>query len=31
VVAFGGKLVGVVSLKELILNDPGVAVEDVMT
>jgi magnesium transporter len=31
VVAFGGKLVGVISLKELILNDPGVAVEDVMT
>jgi magnesium transporter len=31
VVAFGGKLVGVVSLKELILNDPGVGVEDVMT
>jgi magnesium transporter len=31
VVAFGGKLVGVVSLRELILCDPGVAVEDVMT
>ncbi len=31
VVAFGGKLVGVVSLRELILNDPGVAVEDIMT
>ena len=31
VVAFGGRLVGVVSLKELILADPGVAVEDVMT
>jgi magnesium transporter len=31
VVAFGGRIVGVVSLKELILNDPGVAVEDVMT
>jgi magnesium transporter len=30
VVAFGGKLVGVVSLRELILCDPGVAVEDVM-
>lgn len=31
VVAFGKKLVGVVSLRELILNDPGVAVEDIMT
>jgi magnesium transporter len=31
VVAFGGKLVGVVSLRELILHDPGVAVEDVMS
>ena len=31
VVAFGGKLVGVVSLRELILCDPGVAVEDVMS
>lgn len=31
VVAFGGRLVGVVSLRELILNDPGVAVEDIMT
>lgn len=31
VVAFGGKLVGVISLRELILCDPGVAVEDVMT
>ena len=31
VVAFGGRIVGVVSLKELILSDPGVAVEDVMT
>jgi magnesium transporter len=31
VVAFGGKLVGVVSLRELLLHDPGVAVEDVMT
>jgi magnesium transporter len=31
VVAFGGRLVGVVSLRELILADPGVAVEDVMT
>jgi magnesium transporter len=31
VVAFGARLVGVVSLKELILADPGVAVEDVMT
>jgi magnesium transporter len=30
VVAFGGKLVGVVSLRELILSDPGVAVEDMM-
>jgi magnesium transporter len=30
VVAFGGRLVGVVSLRELILADPGVAVEDVM-
>ncbi len=30
VVAFGGKLVGVVSLRELILSDPGVAVEDTM-
>ena len=30
-VAFGGKLVGVVSLRELTLCDPGVAVEDVMT
>ena len=31
VVAFGGKLVGVVSLRELILHDPGVGVDDVMT
>ena len=31
VVAFGGKLVGVVSLRELILHDPGVGVADVMT
>jgi magnesium transporter len=31
VVAFGGKLVGVVSLRELILNDPGVVVADIMT
>ncbi|HEX6240847.1 MAG TPA: magnesium transporter [Polyangiales bacterium] len=31
VVAFGGKLVGVVSLRELILCDPGVAVEDAMS
>ncbi|MFT3927382.1 MAG: magnesium transporter [Myxococcales bacterium] len=30
VVAFGGRLVGVVSLRELILSDPGVAVEDMM-
>src|ERR1700712_185801 len=30
VVAFGGRLVGVVSLRELILCDPGVSVEDVM-
>lgn len=30
VVAFGGRLVGVVSLRELILSDPGVAIEDVM-
>lgn len=31
VVAFRGQLVGVVSLRDLILSDPGVAVEDVMT
>ncbi len=31
VVAFGGRLVGVVSLRELILADPGVSVEDVMS
>jgi len=31
VVAFGGKLVGVVSLRELILCDPGVALEDMMS
>jgi magnesium transporter len=31
VVAFGGKLVGVVSLRELILRDPGMSVEDIMT
>jgi magnesium transporter len=31
VLAFGARLVGVVSLRELILADPGVAVEDVMT
>ncbi len=30
VAAFGGRLVGVVSLRELILSDPGVAVEDAM-
>jgi magnesium transporter len=30
VVAFGGRLVGAVSLRELILSDPGVAVEDMM-
>jgi magnesium transporter len=30
VVAFGGRLVGVVSLRELILSDPGVAIEDMM-
>lgn len=30
VVAFGGRLVGVVSLRQLILSDPGVGVEDVM-
>lgn len=30
VVAFGGKLVGVVSLRELILSDPGVAIEEIM-
>ncbi len=30
VVAFGGRLVGVVSLRQLILSDPGVGVEDIM-
>ncbi len=28
--AYGGRLVGVVSLRELILSDPGVAIEDTM-
>lgn len=30
VAAYGGRLVGVVSLRELILSDPGVAIEDTM-